>query len=75
MADAVAAAGGSGTQTSESTRGDLQQFTGEGLSEIRQLVGNLRELTATLNRMGSDLERNPSMLLYGRPAPWRGPGE
>ncbi|HVO88584.1 MAG TPA: MlaD family protein [Casimicrobiaceae bacterium] len=75
MADAVAAAGSSGKQTLDSTRADLQQFTGDGLSEVRQLVAELRELTATLSRVGSDVERNPSLLIYGRPPARRGPGE
>jgi len=75
MADSVARAGASGTQTFESTRADLQQFTSEGLPEVRELVAELRDLTSTLSRVSGDLDRNPSMLLYGRPPPKRGPGE
>lgn len=50
-------------------------FTDETLPEVRQLVGELRDLTATLQRVSGDLEQNPSVLLYGKPAAKRGPGE
>jgi len=75
MADAVGHAGASATATLDSTRADMQQFTGEGLPEVRQLVAELRDLTSTLRRISGDLDRNPSMLLYGRPPAKRGPGE
>lgn len=75
MTDAVARAGAGATLTLDGTRSDIQQFTREGLPEVRQLVGELRELTGTLRRVGSDLERNPSMVLYGRGPAKRGPGE
>ena len=42
---------------------------------MRELVAELRDLTSTLHRVGGDLERNPSLLLYGRPPAKRGPGE
>lgn len=75
MAEAVTRAGTSATGMLDSTRTDVQQFTGEGLPEVRQLVAELRDLTSTLRRVGGDLERNPSVLLYGRPPAKRGPGE
>ena len=75
MADALARAGNTATGTLEGSRADVAQFTGEGLPEARQLVAELRDLTATLRRVTGDLERNPSMLLYGRPPAKRGPGE
>ena len=75
MADAVARAGGDASQTLDSTRADLQQFTSEGLPEVRELVAELRELTSTLRRVGGDVERNPSTLVWGRQAGKRGPGE
>lgn len=75
MADAVARAGASATATLDSTRADVQEFTGEGLPEVLQLVAQLRDLTGTLRRVSGDLERNPSMLLYGRSPGKRGPGE
>jgi phospholipid/cholesterol/gamma-HCH transport system substrate-binding protein len=75
MAESVARAGASATATLDGARPDVQQFTREGLSEVRQLVAELRDLTSTLRRVGSDLERNPSALLYGKPPAKRGPGE
>jgi len=35
----------------------------------------LRELTGSLRRFSGQLEQNPSQLLFGKPAPERGPGE
>jgi phospholipid/cholesterol/gamma-HCH transport system substrate-binding protein len=75
MSEALARAAGSGATTFDSTRGDLQQFTSEGLPEIRQLVAELREMTGTLRRLGTELERDPTTLVWGKPAPKRGPGE
>jgi phospholipid/cholesterol/gamma-HCH transport system substrate-binding protein len=51
------------------------KFTSETLPEIRQLVMELRDTTASLRRIGNQLEKNPSILLYGKPAEKRGPGE
>jgi hypothetical protein len=51
------------------------QFTGSTLPEVRALVDELRGLTATLRRVGDTVDRNPSVLLYGRPAAKKGPGE
>lgn len=51
------------------------RFTGATLPEVERLVGELREATATLRRVGHQLEQNPSVLLYGRPPERRGPGE
>ena len=42
---------------------------------MHQLVAELRDLTATLRRVGDELEKNPSVLFYGKPAAKRGPGE
>ena len=51
------------------------KFTGETLPEVRQLVMELRDVTASLRRFGNQLEQNPSVLLYGKPGEKRGPGE
>jgi len=50
-------------------------FTSETLPEVRQLVMEFRDVTASLRRVGNQLEKNPSILLYGKPAEKRGPGE
>ena len=75
MTDAVARAGTSASGTLDGARPDVQRFTGETLPEVHMLVAELRDLTGTLRRLGGELERNPSMVLYGRPATRRGPGE
>ena len=75
MARDVGRAGESASRTLDSTRADVQQFTGATLPEAQQLVAELRELTATLRRFSDELERNPGLLLYGKPPGRRGPGE
>jgi len=75
MATEVSGAGASARGTLDGTRADLTQFTGSTLPEVRALVDELRGLTATLRRVGDTVERNPSVLLYGRPAAKKGPGE
>ena len=89
MAEEVGAAGASGRAALDSARGtldsargtldatrdDLRHFTGSTLPEVHALVAELRALTATLRRVGDEVERNPGVLLRGRPAPKRGPGE
>ncbi len=50
-------------------------FTSETLPDVRKLIEELRVMTASLQRTGYQLEQNPSMLLYGKPATKRGPGE
>jgi phospholipid/cholesterol/gamma-HCH transport system substrate-binding protein len=56
-------------------RAEAGQFAAETLPEVQQLVTDLRELTGSLRRFSEQLERNPSVLLYGKPASKRGPGE
>ena len=75
MTRQVGAAGASASGTIDVTRGDLQQFTGETLPEVRALVADLRTLTAALQRTVGEIERNPGALLQGRAPPRRGPGE
>jgi phospholipid/cholesterol/gamma-HCH transport system substrate-binding protein len=45
------------------------------IPETRQLIAELRELTASLRRFSDQLERNPAMLVHGKPAAKAGPGE
>jgi len=52
-----------------------QQFTAETLPEIQQTASELRELSRSLRRMSGELEKDPSILLYGKTATERGPGE
>jgi phospholipid/cholesterol/gamma-HCH transport system substrate-binding protein len=56
-------------------RAEARQFAAATLPEAQQLVTDLRELTGSLRRFSEQLERNPSVLLYGKPASKGGPGE
>ena len=71
MANALTDAGVSANNVLNNT----QQFTSETLPEVQQLVIELRKLTDSLQHFSSDLERNPSQLLYGKPPSPKGPGE
>ena len=61
--------------TLDGSRADVAQFTGGALPETRELVLELRGLTATMHRVVDEVERNPGVLLQGRRAIKRGPGE
>ena len=56
-------------------RAEARQFAAETLPEAQQLVTDMRELTASLRRLSEQVERNPSVLLYGKPASKGAPGE
>jgi len=71
MANELARAGAGARGAIDST----QQFTNETLPEVSQLIKEMRGLTSSLRRVSSELEQNPSVLLYGKPAVTRGPGE
>ncbi|MDO9053883.1 MAG: MlaD family protein [Gallionella sp.] len=71
MSNELALAGASTRATMNST----QQFTSETLPEIRLLVVELRDLTHSLRRFSGELEQNPGVLLHGKAAAKRGPGE
>lgn len=61
--------------TLNGNRANLDRFTGQTLGEAGLLVAELRQLTATLQRLTGEVEREPSVLIFGRPRPARGPGE
>jgi phospholipid/cholesterol/gamma-HCH transport system substrate-binding protein len=61
--------------TLDGSRADVAQFTATTLPEARELIVELRGLTATMNRVADEVERNPGVLLQGRRAGKRGPGE
>jgi phospholipid/cholesterol/gamma-HCH transport system substrate-binding protein len=62
-------------RTIDASRADVAQFTGATLPEARELVSELRGLTATMHRVADELDRNPAVLLQGRAPARRGPGE
>ena len=59
----------------DSNRSNIEQFTGQTLAETGVLVSDLRQLTAKLQGLAEELEREPSALIFGRARPTRGPGE
>ena len=65
----------SARSTLDGSRADVAQFTGAALPETRELVADLRGLTATMRRVVDEVERNPGVLVQGRPPARRGPGE
>jgi phospholipid/cholesterol/gamma-HCH transport system substrate-binding protein len=56
-------------------RPNIEQFSRETLVQTGQLVTELRELTATLNRVAQEIEREPNALVLGRGRKAKGPGE
>jgi len=62
-------------QAGTGVRADLRQAAGEIVPEVRVLASELREVTGSLRRFSDQLEQNPGMLLYGKPASRPGPGE
>jgi phospholipid/cholesterol/gamma-HCH transport system substrate-binding protein len=75
MTRELAQAGTGANATLAGARGDLREASGETLQEVRLLASELREVTGSLRRFSEQLEQNPSMLLYGKPASRPGPGE
>ncbi len=75
MSSDIARAGASVSTTLTGARADLREAADEIVPEVRLLVSELREVTGSLRRFSEQLEQNPSTLLYGKPAPRRGPGE
>lgn len=70
-----ARAGASAARAIDETQAELKAFTEEALPEARALLAELRAITASLKRFSEQIERDPSVLLRGRAAPRRGPGE
>lgn len=71
MAGELAKAASSTRTTMDSTR----QFGSETAPEMQQILNELHELTTSLKRVSSEIEQNPAVLLHGRAAAKRGPGE
>ena len=59
----------------QGARADLGQAARDTVPEARQAIAELRELSASLRRFSDQLERNPAMLVHGKPAAKAGPGE
>lgn len=57
------------------TKPNIERFSRQTLTETSFLIAELRELTATLQRLAQHLEQEPSSLVFGRSAQPIGPGE
>jgi len=81
-ADAIERMAGDVSRAGTATRGAIEDARAEGrritagtLPEAQALLAEMREVTASLRRVSGEIERNPSVLLRGRPAVPPGPGE
>lgn len=54
---------------------DAIRFTNNGLPELEKMIGSMREMMASLQRVTEQIEQDPSMLLRGKEAQQHGPGE
>lgn len=54
---------------------DLARFTGSALPEAAAMTQELRRAAENFRRLSESLQRDPSILLRGAPAPQPGPGE
>jgi len=53
----------------------VERFDTEVVPDVQGLVADLRETSASLGRVGAELERDPSIAVLGRSQPPPGPGE
>lgn len=67
LAEEASLTAGEATRAASAVPGTLQ--------DMQLLVGDLRDLSASLRRVSDQLERNPGALLFGKPQPEPGPGE
>lgn len=75
MANDIAKTSGVTRSALEDARGGVNQFGNQTLPEVNALVAEMRDLAGSLRRVSGEVERNPSSLVFGRPAPKPGPGE
>ncbi len=62
-------------RTAASSGTDVQRFTASTLPDITAMTRDLRDASENLRRISESIERDPSVLLYGRAEQKRGPGE
>lgn len=75
MATEIAAAG-TQLRTTVAARGEeLSRFTGSALPDAAVMTQELRRAAENFRRLSESLQRDPSILLRGAPAPPPGPGE
>ncbi len=62
------------SQSSAAARNTIAHVD-ETIPEFHSLMVQLTDLSASLKRVSAEIERNPAILIYGRPAGRPGPGE
>jgi phospholipid/cholesterol/gamma-HCH transport system substrate-binding protein len=75
MAEQLGRAGEAMRKEVEMTGQQLRRFTGDTLPEAGAVVEELRQTAANLRNASELIERDPSVLIRGLPAPAAGPGE
>jgi phospholipid/cholesterol/gamma-HCH transport system substrate-binding protein len=75
MADEIRDTGASVRKVVQARDRDLQRFTGEALPEAAAMISEARRAAQNLRRFSEQLERDPGVLLRGRPPRASGPGE
>jgi len=75
MADEIRDTGASVRKVVQARDRDLQRFTGEALPEAAVMINEARRAAQNLRRFSEQLERDPAVLLRGRPPRASGPGE
>jgi phospholipid/cholesterol/gamma-HCH transport system substrate-binding protein len=62
-------------RTAASSGNDVERFTSSSLPDVSAMARDLRDTAENLRRVSESIERDPSVLLYGRAEQKRGPGE
>jgi phospholipid/cholesterol/gamma-HCH transport system substrate-binding protein len=75
MAKETTRASISARKTIDGVGADAMRFSSEALPEVERAISAMREMMATLQRVTDQLEQDPSILLKGKEAQPRGPGE
>ncbi len=74
-ANAISGAAAGVDKLATDARNELKGVTQGTIPEVARALQEVRELAETLNRLGQQLERDPSLILRGRSAQPPGPGE
>jgi phospholipid/cholesterol/gamma-HCH transport system substrate-binding protein len=75
MANNTSRASISVSKTFDGLGPEAKRFAEEGLPEMERLIVEMRELSVSLQRVTNQVEQDPSVLLRGKEARQRGPGE
>jgi phospholipid/cholesterol/gamma-HCH transport system substrate-binding protein len=75
MGNSLADAGDQLTMTMRDTQSEVRHISQQLTPDAVAVLAELRMVSASLERFVADLERDPSLLIYGRRSTDRGPGE